>query len=214
MIEALVEAELLLHMLALVLAAGDADRTRALDLRDLPDRGADRAGRRRDDDGLARLRLADIEQAGIGGHAGHAEHTDRGRDRRKLRIDLVQALAVGQRMCLPAGARQHDIALGEGGIVGGDHLVDGARFHHAPDRHRRGVGRPVAHAPAHIGIERQPDRAQQHLAVAGRRYRHVFDAEVRWLRLADGTRCQNDALGLGHGGFLRSFCSSLRANAA
>ena len=50
---------------------------------------------------------------GIGGHAGHAEHAHRGRDRAEFRIDLVQPLAVGQRMGLPAGARQHDVALGE-----------------------------------------------------------------------------------------------------
>ena len=84
MIEAIVEAEFVLDVVAFVLAAGDADRARALDLRDLPDRRADRAGGRRDHHGLAGLRLADIEQAGIGGHAGHAEHADRGRDRRRV----------------------------------------------------------------------------------------------------------------------------------
>ena len=82
-----------------------------------------------------------------------------------------------------------------------------AAFHHAADRHRRRIGRPVAHAPAHIGIERQPDRAQQDLALAGRRHRVILDAEVGRLGLADGARDQNDALcRLGHGGFLRIFC--------
>ena len=146
-IDAGIEAELLLDVVAFVLAAGDADRARTLDLRDLADRRADRAGRRRDHDGLAGLRLADVEQPGIGGHAGHAEHADRGRDRRELRIDLAQALAVGDRVRLPARARQHDVALGEARIVGGDDLAHGAAFHHAADRHRRGVGRPSLMRP-------------------------------------------------------------------
>ena len=116
---------------------------------------------------------------------------------------LRQPLAVGQRMGLPAGARQHDVALGKAGIVRGDHLAHRAAFHHAADRHRRRIGRPVAHAPAHIGIERQPDGAQQHLALAGRRRRVFLDAEVGRLGLADGARDENDAFGLGHGCFLR-----------
>src|ERR1700733_6054649 len=59
MIEAVVEAELALDVVALVLATGDADRARALDPGNLADRRADRAGGRRDHDGFARLRLAD-----------------------------------------------------------------------------------------------------------------------------------------------------------
>ncbi len=92
MIEALVEAELLLDVVAFLLAAGDADRARALDFCNLADRRADRAGGRRDDDSLAGLRLADIQEPGIGGHAGHAEHAHRGRDGAEFRVDLVQAL--------------------------------------------------------------------------------------------------------------------------
>src|SRR5262245_53491464 len=52
MIETIIEAELALDVVAFVLAAGDPDRPRTLDLRDLPDRGADRARRRGDNDGL------------------------------------------------------------------------------------------------------------------------------------------------------------------
>ena len=85
MIQALVEAELFLDVAALVGAAGDADGAGAGDLRDLADRGADRAGGRGHHHGFAGLRLADLVQARIGGHAGHAEHADGGRDRRQLR---------------------------------------------------------------------------------------------------------------------------------
>ena len=34
-----------------------------------------------------------------------------------------QTLAVGERMGLPAGARQHDVAFGKTGIVRSDHLA-------------------------------------------------------------------------------------------
>ena len=82
MIEAIVKAEFLLDVVALVPAAGDANRPRALDLGDLANRRADRAGGGGNDHGLARLRLADVEQACVGRHAGHAEHAHSGRDRR------------------------------------------------------------------------------------------------------------------------------------
>ena len=200
-VKAIVEAEFVLDVVAFVLAAGDAHGARALDPGDLPDRRADRAGSGGDDDGLAWLRLADVEQPGIGGHAGHAEHANRGRDRPEFRIDLVQSLAIRHRMGLPAGARQHDVALGKTGIVGGDHFGNGAAFHHAADRHRRRIGRSIAHPAAHIGIERQPDRAQQNLALAGHRLRIFLDAEVRCFGLADRTRDENDAFGLRHGWF-------------
>src|SRR5260370_2295651 len=67
MIQALIEPELASDVIAFVLAARDADGTRALDPGDLPDRRADRAGCRGNDDGFAGLRLADIERPGIGG---------------------------------------------------------------------------------------------------------------------------------------------------
>src|ERR1700682_3891720 len=69
-IEAIVKAEFLFDVVAFVLAAGDADRACALDPRDLSDRRADRAGSRRNHDGLASPRLADVEQARHGGPRG------------------------------------------------------------------------------------------------------------------------------------------------
>ena len=76
-----VEPELVDQPLALVLAAGDADRARALELRDLADDRAHGAGRRGHDDGLALLRLADVEQPEVRGHAGEAERPEQALDR-------------------------------------------------------------------------------------------------------------------------------------
>jgi hypothetical protein len=56
-------------------------------------------------------------------------------------------------MRLPAGARQHDVTLGKGGIVGSDHLAHGTGFDHAADGNRLGIGGCIADAAAHIGIE-------------------------------------------------------------
>ena len=57
----------LAHPGAFVRAAGRADHGHALRLGDLDDRRADRAGRGRDEDDVALLRLGDAEQAEIGG---------------------------------------------------------------------------------------------------------------------------------------------------
>ena len=81
-------------------------------------------------------------------------------------------------MGLPARAGQDDVTLCKAGIVGGDHLGNRAAFHYATDRDRRCIGRPIAHAATHIGIEGEPNRTQQNLAFAGDRRRGFLDAEV------------------------------------
>ena len=63
---------------------------------------------------------------------------------------------------------------------------------------RRGIGRRIAHAPAHIGIERKPQRAQQHLARPGPGDRHRLDAEIAFFRLADRPRREHDAFARRH----------------
>src|SRR6185312_9080122 len=67
-----VEAEFGSQPLAFVLAAGDADDVAALDLRDLSDDRPDRTGGSRHHDSLAFPRLADVQEAKIGGEAGDA----------------------------------------------------------------------------------------------------------------------------------------------
>ena len=63
-------------------------------------------------------------------------------------------------------------------MVRGFHPADRAADHDRAEFHRRRVGRRVAHPSAHVGIERQVDGAQQHLARAGLRKRNLLDAEV------------------------------------
>src|SRR4026207_1688860 len=57
---------------------------------------------------LPRLRPTEVEQAHIGGHAGHAEHAQRGGDRRLLRVELSERAALGHRVALPADEAEHE----------------------------------------------------------------------------------------------------------
>ena len=107
-----IEAEFAGQPVALVLAAGDADDMAALDLGDLADDRSDRAGRGRDHDGLAGLRLADIEQPEIGGEAGDAVDAEQMRHRLDPR-HLAQVLCRHGRIILPAGIAEHDVARGQ-----------------------------------------------------------------------------------------------------
>ena len=161
-----------LDVAALVRSARDADRPRPLELGNLADQRAHGAGGGRHHHGLARLRTPDVEQTGVGRHPRHAEHAERRRDRRERRIDLAQALAVRHRMGLPAVRTEYDVTHGNAVEIRRYHLAYRAAFHHLPDRDRLGVGRRIAHAPAHVGIEREPQRAQQHFACARRGDRH------------------------------------------
>ena len=110
MVERHVEAEVVEQRLALLLPAGDADGSRALDLGDLADGRPDGSGGRCDDDGLARLWLADLEQPGVRREAGHAEHAERRGDGYDGRVEAAHAGAVGDRVGLPAGVGERDVA--------------------------------------------------------------------------------------------------------
>jgi len=202
MVEADVEAELFLRVPALVRAAGDAHGAASLQLGDLSDRAADRPGGGRDDDRFAGLRLSDVEQAHVRGEAGHAEHAERPRRILRRCTELHETPAVGQRIVLPAAEGQHPFADGELRIVRyGDAAHRGAD-HHRIHRDRRRIGRRVAHAAAHVGIEREMDGTQQNLPCAGHRSRGFFEPEVGFGRCTVRTRCENDATvdlrGLGH----------------
>ena len=73
-----------------------------------PTTDPDRAGRAGDHHRFARLRLADVEQAEIGGHARHAERAEIDRQRRRLGSTLVTPAAVGDRVLLHAERAGHD----------------------------------------------------------------------------------------------------------
>src|SRR4051794_10358822 len=104
-----VKAEFGGEPIAFFLAAGDADDATALYLRDLTNQRADRSGGGRDDDSLAGLGFADVEQSEIGGEPGDAIDAQKMRHR----LDLWQLAQMFSRPCgvlLPAGVAEHEIA--------------------------------------------------------------------------------------------------------
>ena len=149
------------------------------------DRRADRPGGGGDHDGLAGLRLADVEQADVGGQPGHAERRQRQRRLRHRGIKLAQAAAIGQQPVLPAGVGDHAIADGEIRVLRRGDLRDRLADHQAADRHRCGIAGVGVHAAAHVRIERQVFGLQQQLAGTGLGNRQPFDAEVLQAGLAD-----------------------------
>ena len=164
-------------MAAFVGAAGDADHAAAFDLGDLADDAADRARGARDDDGLAGLRFADQQQAAPGGDARHAADRElrRGGD---ILEDLAQALAVAGGDGLPAEIARDQIADREARVAGLDDLADDFAAHHAADLDGFDIRLGVAHATAHVGVEREPVAADAQLAVGERCERRFGDAEV------------------------------------
>jgi len=81
-------------------------------------------------------------------------------------IEFHQIVAAGDVVILPAAAGENPVALGEVRVLGFDDAADGTAAHHFTDFYRRRVRWRVAHASAHIGVEGEIDRAQQHLAFA------------------------------------------------
>ena len=82
--------------------------------------------------------------------------------------------------------------------------ADRAAGHHAADLDGRGIGRAGVHPAPHVGVEREVDRAQEHLPRAGLRHGRLDEPEVGLLRLAVRA-CRQDDLSIhasGHRWFL------------
>src|SRR3954464_1510505 len=123
MIDALVETEFLLDVFALLGSARDADCACALYFRDLPDHRSNSTRRRRDHHSLAGLWLPNFQQSRVAGHPRHAEHAERGRNWREFRIELAQPGTVRNRMRLPAGVAEYDVARLESVVVRGNDFI-------------------------------------------------------------------------------------------
>src|ERR1700675_782939 len=166
-----VEAELLHHITALLLAPGDAHHATALQSRDLPGNLTHAAGRRRHDRRLTGLRLALQDHARIGGESKHSENAHGVADLAAGRIELA-----GNHVARPGDAFPHKAVLGP--AVGVEHEIPGGEaFDPAFDdlRHRAGVARRALRllaaalvAPL-IWIEGDVDCPCECLAGTGRR---------------------------------------------
>ena len=93
------------------------------------------------------------------------------------------------------------------------HLAHGAALHHLVDGFRLGVGRPLVHASTHVRIERQPERAHEHLSGAGQRLGKFLNAEILRGGFALRARREHDAAGgVSHGLLSLPDCARVRGS--
>ncbi|MNZ40536.1 hypothetical protein D3C78_580580 [compost metagenome] len=176
-IDAGVETQLVDHIAALFRTTRHTNHPQALDLRHLPDHRPHRPGRRRDHQGFAGLGLADVHQAHVRSHARHTQYPESHR-RAWQRGNRNDAATVIDAVALPTGGTDHQITFLKLRIERTLDPADSAPGHDFADFHRRGVGRCVTHASAHVGIQRQENGLEQHLTVGELRQRHPLHAEV------------------------------------
>src|SRR5262249_44654319 len=112
-----------------------------------------------------------------------------GRERRRLWIELAQARAVRDRVFLPAAEAEHDVASGILRMARAHDLADGAAHHRLPDLGGLGVRLRPAHAAAHVGIEREKERAHEQLALA-----RLGDRPLRQLEIVEAGRALGPAI--------------------
>src|SRR4029079_5962076 len=116
-VDARIETELLHDMIAFDFTAGDSDHMATPGLAQLSDDAAHRTGGRGNDERVAGLRLADLEQSEPCRYSRHAEHAEVIRRRRECRVYLVKRCRLGHAITLPAQIGQHAIARFERRIL-------------------------------------------------------------------------------------------------
>ena len=191
-VDRLVEAVLAHQVVSLVRPAGDAHGSAAGDLRDLADDMADGSPRARDDDRVAGLRAADVEQAEVGGEAGGADCMERERGRVEERRHGAQHPAACDGVVLPPELPDDQVAFGEAAVVRLDDLAERLGGHHLPDLDVLRIRAGRAHASALVRVDRGPQHADEHLARAWLGDRLLDEGEVALGGEAGWARGQRD----------------------
>ena len=168
------------------------DRPAAGDLRELADDLTDCAGRGRDDDGVARLRLTDVEEAEVGGEPGRPEHVECGLRWGEARVELAEGAATSDGVVLPAELSDDEVAWRKARVAALRHLSHRLPGHRLADLRRLRVRPRLAHPPAHVRIEREPLRAHEHFARAGLRDLGFDQRKAGLLRESLGPRGKRD----------------------
>ena len=155
------------------------------------------------------LRTGDRLQPGIGGEPRHAQHAQGGAQRRVFRVEARQPVGRQREPALPAAMPADKFACGDALRPAGQDLPDALTLHHLAEPDRRRVGGRIVHPAAHVGVERQPDRAHQDLARRKLRDGDLVELEVLRHRRALRSSRQQDFLVHVQGHRLaRSACSS------
>ena len=201
MIQAGVVAQFVARIGAFLRPARDADHPRASELRQLSDDRAHRARRRRNHHCLARLGRDDLIQSVPRGHARHAERPEPGLEGNGVAFDLAKIAAVAETIQLPAAHPDNPVADLEPGVCRGDDFAHRAANHHLADLLRLGIGPPVVHAAAHVGIKGKIMMPHEHLSIGGLAGQDVHKLEIvrPGGRLARWARGENKALIARHG---------------
>ena len=186
----------LLQVGALRIRSCEPDCRATQNLRNLPGRRADCSGRRRHQNDVAFLRLADLEHAEERGQPRNPEHADR---RRRLnvafvniRIERLNAPPVADEMRLPAEPAPNERALLQLRIARRDHFSHARAFDGRADR--QGGGVRIARQPrTHPRIDRDMLDPDQRLPVLQLRQRRLLKLEIVRMRHALRPLCQNPA---------------------
>ena len=187
-----VETEFIFYEGAFLRPAGDTDRSRARNLRELAYERPHGAARRRDHHGLARLGLADHAHTAISREPGHPEHAETRADRRQRRVNLAQPRTFGERVRAPSGMREDEVAFRIARMLRRDHFRNRLTNHDIANLERLRIGFPVIHPPAHVWVEREILDLEQNLLRSRRRNRGFLKAEVGQLRFALGSGSEDD----------------------
>jgi len=172
-------------------APGNTDYPAAFQFANLPYGSPYRTGCGRHHQGFALFRLANIQQPHVGGKAWHSQHSQRPGGTLRVIAQLDQILAVGDVILLPAAVAEHPFTGFIVRVIRLLNAADRAAHHHRPDLHRRRVGWRIAHAAAHIRVQRQPDGTEQDLPISQRRNSTLLQAKIIGNRGALWTRSEN-----------------------
>ena len=206
-IESGVEAEFVGEVGDLFIRAGNADDAATFQFRDLSHRGADRSSGAGDNDGFARLGVADIEQAEIGGQSGHAEDAQGCGNRLVARADFADFRAVGDQVFLPADHAGDHVTGGEPVVFRFDDFADRLPDHHVAESHGISIRFPLVHPPPHVGIDGEIGRLDQKLTVVEFGNRFFDEGEIGFLGSPHGAGDEGDfSVGSRHGETSKQRC--------
>ena len=91
----------------------------------------------------------------------------RGLRRGDVRVELAERTAASDRVVLPAQLPDRNVSRREARVSALDHLTDDLTGHRLTDLGRLRVRARFAHARAHVRVEREPLRADEHLTRSG-----------------------------------------------
>ncbi len=129
----------------------------------------------------------------VGGQPGHAQRPQKRLGGPLPRVDLFQAPAFGSERLAPAAIGTNQVSDLKLGMAAGCHdPADGAPFQGLAHAKARNVAVLARHAPAHIGIDGEPQIADQQFAGAGRRQFDLGNFKVRGGGQALGQALQTD----------------------